>query len=485
VELFRNSGIRARIILSSLIVVLLTVLAFSYIHWMKVEIDLKGYLFLANAVLLITLIISYLVGTSILNPLLRIRRKLHLFSEKRTVTPVKDHGTDEVADISTETDLLFDSWNSELGKVLRKQKQHIDEKNLLSAAHTDLERQLHLVRSCLGVAQRLNTTFDFHANLKTILDEAVKAMNVQWASVLLINRDTLDMTVACVRGIEQSLLDDLTEDKYPSIKLKPHEGLAGQVIKAGLPMIANKGFKDPRFKVYSEFRVREEKIGSLLCAPVKGNDGTVFGVINFVNRISPPLFRNEDLPFAEDVAVLVSLVVERNRLFKSLFVDEATGMISHKVWKEYYAEEVSRAIRYAHPLSVAILEIDGYKEILESTNAEFALSISSEVGKLIRTAMRDCDSASRVQNRYYLLLVDTDPAGSLFFIGRIKEAIEKKAFSFGGKSDSIMLSAGIAGHPDAGPDARNLPELAQKALDKAKSAGSNRAVIYGAEPAAS
>lgn len=480
-ELFRNVGIKGRIIVTSFLTVILPIVVFFFVKWLDLTANVKVFFFLGNLFLLIALTSSYLVATSITRPLDRIRRRILGFIEKRAANPVRDSGEDEVSELAKEVDRLFDSWNHELMGMTKKSKQQHEDKSKLSASLNDTERQLQLSRSCLTIAQRLNTTYDFQANLKTILDEAVKTFNVQWASILLINRDTLEMTVACVRGIEQSLLDDLAEDQYPAIKLKPNEGLAGQVIKSGVPLIANKGHKDTRFKNFSEFKAREEKIASLLCSPIKSSDGTVLGVMNFINRISPPLFRNEDLPFAEDLCLLVSLVVERNRLFKSLFADEATGMISHKVWREFFNEEVSRAVRYAQPLGLIILDIDKFKEVVEHSNAEFGLKISTETGNAIRSTLRDIDIASRVQDRFYILAVNTDAAGSVYLIGRLKEAVEKLVFEHGDKKLSITLSAGVAAYPETGSDAGALIDNALKALEQAKLGGRNRAVLFNAE----
>jgi diguanylate cyclase (GGDEF)-like protein len=478
-ELFRNVGIKSRIIVTTILAVLLPVVVFGFAKWFEIAVTFQVMAFLINFFLLTALFTAYMVGVSVTRPLERVKKRVSAFVDKRTAVTVNDHGEDEINELAREVDHLFSAWNQELSGVTKKQKTQSEERNKLVAASTDSERQLGLTRSCLKIAQKLNTTFDFSANLKTILDEAVKTMSVQWASILLVNRDTLEMTVACVRGMEQSLLDDLAEDQYPAIKLKPNEGLAGQVIKSGIPLIANKGFRDPRFKTFSEFKSRDEKVASILCAPIKSSDGTVLGVMNFINRITPPLFRNEDIPFAEDLCLLVSLVVERNRLFKGLFSDETTGMISHKVWREYFKEEASRAVRYSQPLSLVVCDIDRFKDLQEVSNPDFSVRVSAEIGKTIHATLRDVDIASRVQDRYYLLLVNTDAAGSMFFVGRVKEAVEKLSFEHNGTKHQITLSAGVAAFPETGPDARMLIENALKALEQAKSTGRDRAVLFG------
>ncbi|OIP25173.1 hypothetical protein AUK22_08295 [bacterium CG2_30_54_10] len=477
-EFFRNASITKRIVLTNLVMMALPVAIFWYIRGMELPITFSVFLFLGFIFLSLGLFSSLLVAVSVTRPLERIKRRIEVFLQRKSAMQVKDSGSDEVSDLADDLNLLFNQYNAELNSIMKKQKLRGDDIVKAETAKSGVEQQLFVARSCLQIAQKLNTTFDFQTNLKTILDEAVKTVSIQWASILLINRETLDLTVACMRGVEQSLLDDLAEDKYPALKLKPNEGLAGQVIKSRLPLIANKGHKDPRFKTFSEFQNREEKVASLLCAPIKSADGTVLGVVNFVNRVSPPVFRNEDLAFAEDICLLVSLVIERNRLYRNLFCDEVTGLTSHNVWQNYFSEEAVRSIRYSQPLSVVVLDLDHFKDIIDKTNANFIQEIGAEIGRSVKDSLRETDLASKVQDRYYLLLPHSDAAGSVYLVGRIKESIEKAKFEYSEKTYEITASAGIASFPDPSSDARLLVQQALKALEQAKSEGRNRVVIH-------
>ncbi|NLI79378.1 MAG: diguanylate cyclase [Candidatus Riflebacteria bacterium] len=483
-EFFRNISITRRIVLTTLAMIGLPVGIFWYIRGMELPVSFPVFLFLGFIFFGLGLVTSLLVAVSITKPLDRVRKRIDGFLVKKVANPVKDFGNDEISDLAEELNAVFGQFNSELNTVIKKSKLRSDEMTKTETVKAELEQQLALSRSCLQVAQRLNTTFDFQTNLKTILDEAVKTMGIQWASILLVNRDTLELTVACMRGVEQSLLDDLAEDNYPALKLKPHEGLAGQVIKNALPLLANKGHKDPRFKSFSEFRTREEKIASLLCAPIKGSDGTILGVIDFVNRISPPVFRNEDIPYAEDVCTLVALVIERNRLYRNLFCDEVTGLTSHNVWRNFFEEESARSIRYSQPLSVVVLDLDRFKEIIDQTASEFVQKIAADIGRAVQETLRETDLASKVQDRFYLLLPNSDAAGAVFLVGRIKEQIEKMKFEYNERTFEITASAGVGSFPEPTPDAHLLVHHALKALDQAKSEGRNRVVIHSRAAAA-
>ena len=477
-NIFRNFSIKVRLLATYFLVALFPVVIFVYVSYSGTEISQATAFFIGAIAVINAVITSFMVAASIVGPIDMVLHSLQNFQTKKSAATVSDTGQDEITEVSFELNRLFGEWNQEIVSIGKKQfhQEKEQEKNQLQISQS--EQQLASTRSLLKVAQTLNTTFDFQSNLKAILDEAVAAMNVQWASILLINREKHEMTVACVRGVEKSLLDDLAEEEYPSIRLKPHEGLAGQVIKDGLPLIANKGFKDPRFKQFSEFRSKDEKVASLLCTPIVSSDGIVLGVMNLINRVVPPVFRNEDLPYVKDLCMLATLVIERNRMYANLFVDEHTGLAAHNVWRGYFAEESARAVRYAQTLSLVVVDIDNFKKIVSDTNAEFATQLNGVCGKVIARTLRDTDTASSMQERFFVLLPNTDLAGGVYLTGRIKEALEKESLEFDSRRISITVSAGLASYPETVTDVRNLMKAAVQACSQAKDAGGNRAVIH-------
>lgn len=457
---------------------LFPVVIFFYVHLTGIVISTNTAAIIGLIAIINALISGWLIAGSITAPLGRILHSLQIFGNKKSAASINDNGYDDISEVATELNRIYNQWNKEIVSLSKKQlkQEKAGEKNQNQL--NEISRQLELSRSCLNVAQTLNTTFDFQSNLKAILDEAISTMNVQWASILLINREKNEMAVACVRGIEKSLLDALDDEEYPSIRIKPHEGLAGQVIKDALPLIANKGHKDPRFKQFSEFASRDAKIASLLCAPITSQDGTVLGVMNFINRISPPVFRNQDLPYVKDLCALASLIIERNKLYRNLFEDEKTGLASHNVWRGYFSEESSRSLRYLHPLSIMVADIDNYKRIFNKTNPEFAHEVAVTCGKEIKELLRDTDTASQVQERFFILLPSTDTAGCVYLAGRLKEALERQKFSFDDQEFNITMSIGIASYPENVSDPKTLTRNAIIALKKAHDEGGNRANLY-------
>ena len=477
-NLFRNITIKTRLVLTFLIAILFPVIVFGYINISRIDVSPATTFFLCIISIIIAIVTALVVGNSIVAPLQIIQSSLQSFAIKKASSALNDKSLDEIADVSADLNKLYEEWNNEVVSLGKRQIRLDKENEKTNIRANSVESQLDQTRSLLTVAQQLNVTFDFQTNCKIILDEAIKNLNIQWASILLLDRENNEMKVACVRGIERSLLDDLAQENYPAIKLKPHEGLAGLVIKDGLPLIANKGHKDPRFKKFKEFDSKDEKVASLLCAPIIGKDGNVLGVLNLINRQTPPVFRNEDIPYAKDLCLLASLVIERSRMYKKLFTDGLTNLLAHNVWLGHLEEETTRSNRYCQNCSVIVFDIDNFKNIVGTTNDELATNIIGVCGKSLAVLLRESDKASSNQERYFCLLPNTDAAGAIFFAGRVKESLEALQFNFNKKKINIKLSAGIASYPENTKDSKDILKCAIQAVADAHKAGGNRAVIF-------
>ena len=104
------------------------------------------------------------------------------------------------------------------------------------------------------------------------------------------------------------------------VSLLPGEGIAGQVIRSGQPVIIPDCQADPRWAG----RV-DEKTGfqtkTMICVPMKA-DGTVFGSIQIINKTDGLSFDEKDLAFAEGLADEVAQLLWCNGLLEE-YLDAA------------------------------------------------------------------------------------------------------------------------------------------------------------------
>jgi diguanylate cyclase (GGDEF)-like protein len=161
------------------------------------------------------------------------------------------------------------------------------------------------------------------------------------------------------------------------------------------------------------------------------------------------------------------------RLKETSFKDEVTGLYNRRFFSLRLEEELSRYRRFNHPVSVVLLDLDGFKGV----NDEFGHTVGDdtlrEVAQILMKHSRGINVVSRYGgDEFAVLLVETSKAGARLYADRIREVVAKYPFSHG---KVITASFGVASLPDdeAGT-AEDLFRAADEALYAAKRAGKNQ-----------
>ena len=161
------------------------------------------------------------------------------------------------------------------------------------------------------------------------------------------------------------------------------------------------------------------------------------------------------------------------RLKETSFKDEVTGLYNRRFFSLRLEEELSRYRRFNHPVSVVLLDLDGFKAV----NDEFGHTVGDDtlrdVSQILMKHSRGINVVSRYGgDEFAVLLVETSKAGARLYADRIREVVAKYPFSHG---KVVTASFGVASLPDdeAGT-AEDLFRAADEALYTAKRAGKNQ-----------
>ena len=156
--------------------------------------------------------------------------------------------------------------------------------------------------------------------------------------------------------------------------------------------------------------------------------------------------------------------------------DPLTGLWNRRYMAETLDREVSRALRFGHPISLIIIDIDDFKKINDREGHMQGDIILEAVADVVRESTRSIDVAARYGgDELALILVETDRAGATVLAERLAEQMrEKKVPGRDGGSMVVTLSAGVATIPDSAEDLPSLVDAADRALLRAKRAGKNQ-----------
>ncbi|MCK4846443.1 MAG: diguanylate cyclase [Deltaproteobacteria bacterium] len=168
-------------------------------------------------------------------------------------------------------------------------------------------------------------------------------------------------------------------------------------------------------------------------------------------------------------------VLERRRLSGELLrlatTDIITGAYNRAQLDEIISKEIERSLRFDHPLSLIVFDIDHFKKINDTyghTAGDVALK---SIAKIVRTTLRSTDHFIRWGGEEFILVTsETDINGAKDIAERIRKSVED--FSFG-ESGKITISFGVTTLRE-GDDRESMVIRADKALYAAKDNGRNR-----------
>ena len=161
------------------------------------------------------------------------------------------------------------------------------------------------------------------------------------------------------------------------------------------------------------------------------------------------------------------------RLKEFSFTDDVTGLYNRRFFATRLEDEVSRYARFNQPLSVVMLDIDGFKAVNDDLGHAAGDEALRIVGHILQTQSLNIDVICRYgSDEFAVLLVETGKDGALLYAERVRRQIETAVFGHG---RTITVSLGVASLPeDVGPVPEDIVTASEWALGEAKCAGKNQ-----------
>lgn len=199
------------------------------------------------------------------------------------------------------------------GNILEKNKFNIG-----AVAYKNLDLNGNSSGNLMKLLDRLEK-FDDTQNIDQLLQEIMESarfvMNTEASSLMLLDKDSGELTVKTSTG---PVSKEIEGKKIPR-----YEGYGGWVVQHKIPLIDNKVSheSEPYWGELSEsFKTR-----NLICAPLLNRDGEVIGVIEAVNRYEGKDFEYEDLPVFQALGRHAARAIERHRSQKNTFNKASTN----------------------------------------------------------------------------------------------------------------------------------------------------------------
>ncbi len=261
------------------------------------------------------------------------------------------------------------------------------------------------------------------------------------------------------------------------------EGLVGRVAERRTPWIVRDGLNDPRL-------TPEELNGgppcSLLLLPLVAGDQTL-GVARF-ERDAPGAFTSREMArvraLAAQAAATLANVLSHQNIYNQAVTDGLTGLFNRRYMQSALVDERRRAQRYGHPLSVVMLDVDGFKGYNDTYGHVQGDVLLKQMAAILQGSVRDVDVVGRYGGEEFIIVMPETPSREAYQTAeRLRLAVARTVFP--GFAHDLELavyktiSLGVATFPDDTDDTHALVNLADGALYRAKHGGRNQTVLAG------
>lgn len=165
---------------------------------------------------------------------------------------------------------------------------------------------------------------------------------------------------------------------------------------------------------------------------------------------------------------------------QATFIDELTGAYNRRYLRQVLEDEWRRAKRYDLQLSIAMIDIDNFKQINDLHGHLIGDSILRGLSEFIREHLRETDHLVRYGGEEFLLLLpETGPSEAMTVVERIRQHLGRQPLYTGELGNlHVTFSAGVSSFVSsktASPG--EVIELADRALFAAKRAGKDRVCL--------
>jgi diguanylate cyclase (GGDEF)-like protein len=265
---------------------------------------------------------------------------------------------------------------------------------------------------------------------------------------------------------------------FSSLRIPVGEGLCGWVAHNSKPIVNGNPSVEPG---YGNDLTMFSILRSALAVPLQ-NDSEMVAVLALY-RAAQDAFTQDDLRIVLNASAKLGFMIESMSKFMetedSAVADGLTGLPNTRALYKRLDGEMSRCKRSGSPLTVLVLDLNGFKEI----NDRFGQIVGNNLLRMFAAALKDTcreyDYAARIGGDEFVIVVPGMPAEA---VAEMSERLQKTAADVGNEvcaHQALSVSVGQASYPADGGDAETLLSVADNSMYKMKRTRHTRAKAQG------
>lgn len=230
--------------------------------------------------------------------------------------------------------------------------------------------------------------------------------------------------------------------------------------------------------------VHPDEVRSQAAIPLRAGDVLIGALViassNYRELMPSEMERLQVIGNQASLALQNSLLHEE--LERLSVTDRLTELYNHGYFQERLEEEIGRATRFGHEVSLIMLDIDDFKEFNDTFGHPHGDRVLRAVASAIKENLREMDVAARYGGEeFVVVLPETDSGGAIQVGERIREHISGVEFTGGEGLPPVhrTVSVGVATFPHHAASPSELIEAADQAMFLAKRRGKNQSAHAG------
>jgi diguanylate cyclase (GGDEF)-like protein len=248
---------------------------------------------------------------------------------------------------------------------------------------------------------------------------------------------------------------------YLGTRLRLQTSLSGRCVLEGQVLRSDDTAEDPRVDAEACRRVRA---ASMLCVPLTHREETI-GVLKVYSPLAHH-FDDSDVETLELLSELIAAHISHANLYEAESLrsrrDRLTGLPNRRAFDERLQVELARVRRYDRPLSLCLIDLDGFKKINDRLGHPAGDEVLRTVAQILQSA-RQADDCFRIGgDEFAILMPETTLSEARVAAERIVEEVRAAELGEG----RLGASFGVAGGSDL--DGPALLTAADRELLEAK-----------------
>ncbi|MEO0142246.1 MAG: sensor domain-containing diguanylate cyclase [candidate division WOR-3 bacterium] len=264
----------------------------------------------------------------------------------------------------------------------------------------------------------------------------------------------------------------LNDNWLPKIIYNVGEGKVGLAAEKRIPIGKH---ESDMLRIKEPYPVFEPDI----CYPIVYQN-RIFGVIAFN--------RNEGLDEREKsmvgVVARITATTLQNTLSLTMMrdlasIDPLTKLLNIGAFRDKLNDELNRARRFQHTLSLAIIDLDNFKYYNDTFGHQIGDQILIRLAKIFSIHFRETDIIGRYGgDEFIIMFPETKKDEAAKMVKDLLDGLQLHSLLQTPGNQKLTFSAGIASYSEDGLNAAELIKSADEALYEAKNSGRNRVKMH-------